>query len=529
MFNVISLLRVSGDGQDVARQRTDQEKCKKKFNLGILRSVELIGVSGTATLSNEEVEKILTELKQPGVDGIQVSSLDRLFRPGKRYGQFAILDRFVDENKRIWSTREGEIDPSTDEGYDKCLAAGGRAGAEWRELRRRTNDGKRETAQKGFLPHGNPKFGWDIVGRKQTGVIRQGRAVINEHEAAIAREMFELRRIGTATYAIAARLNDPLDPLHCRNKIGSKGKPPQPWSRDTVLQVLKSTDYIGKHHWKGIEIPIPPIVSQEVWFEVQAKMAESGTKWIGRPSTQYRLRNFLWCERCQHRCVGVRSGARKLAYICGHRTNKPPIKRLCDAPQVSADLIERTAWDAIWGLLKDPELLLEMGRQYYAAQSKPERNLKETEQQITVLRQRERNLLATIEDAQSDAERDEQRAKRNETRAQIATLEMHLHTIDRTALPPLDEVQASLRRITECPEPSTYEAQRDIMERIVDLRLEYADGELTIKGQFPVAPPDDIDTDPNKGGNAGGQKCSSRVHGTSISAPCIPFILKKRV
>ena len=78
-----------------------------------------------------------------------------LFRPGKRYGQWAILDHFADTNKAIWSQREGHIDPSTDEGYEKCMAAGGRAGAEWRILKQRTADGKMEKAMEGFLPHSN--------------------------------------------------------------------------------------------------------------------------------------------------------------------------------------------------------------------------------------------------------------------------------------------------------------------------------------------------------------------------------------
>jgi len=118
--NIIELLRVSTDLQDVARQRTDLERLKKRFNLSALRTLELHGVSGTATLDNKQVQQILKDLGNAEVAGIGLSSLDRLFRP-KRYGQFAILDRFVDEGKVIWSLREGEIDPATDEGYDKCI------------------------------------------------------------------------------------------------------------------------------------------------------------------------------------------------------------------------------------------------------------------------------------------------------------------------------------------------------------------------------------------------------------------------
>ena len=124
---IIALLRVSTDKQDVARQRGDIDRLKSRFGVNVVRTLELFGVSGTATLDDKQVQQVLNDLALANVDGIGLSSLDRLFRPGKRYGQFAILDRFVDEGKKIWSAREGEIDPATDEGYDKCISAGGRA------------------------------------------------------------------------------------------------------------------------------------------------------------------------------------------------------------------------------------------------------------------------------------------------------------------------------------------------------------------------------------------------------------------
>ena len=42
--------------------------------------------------------------------------------------------------------------------------------------------------------------------------------------------------------------------------------------------------------------------------------------------------------------------------------------------EVRADLIEAIAWSAIWQLLKDPALLLQMGRAYYEAMETPEGN-----------------------------------------------------------------------------------------------------------------------------------------------------------
>ena len=91
-IDVIGLLRVSTDVQDVARQRTALQRIAKRFNLRFVFIVELVGVSGTATLENEDVQKILAAIRQPGIRGLAVYALDRLFRPGRRLGQFAIVD-----------------------------------------------------------------------------------------------------------------------------------------------------------------------------------------------------------------------------------------------------------------------------------------------------------------------------------------------------------------------------------------------------------------------------------------------------
>lgn len=522
-LNLIGLLRVSTDDQDVRRQRTDIEKLQKKFpEIRILRIVELIGVSGTATLENEHVMKILDELKEEGVDGIAIPALDRLFRPAKRWAQWGILDFFCDTHKCIWSLREGFIDPTTPEGRDKCLAAGGRAGAEWQILKDRTNDGKMEKAKEGFLPHGNARYGYNIIGRKQTGIIGEGKAVINENEAAVVREVFRWAFAGMATYEIASRLNKE----GIKSK-GHNGQDPLPWSRSTILQMLRCEDYIGKHYWKGILIPVPRIVSDELFYGVAAKMKERREQWQGRPSKIYLFRGYLWCARCKHRCAGWgnRGTKRKLLlyYMCGYKTNKPPFKKLCDAPIVRAALVETSGWGAIWGLLKNPRLLLEMGKAIYADQLKPdEKKVSRIEKNIAKLKMRDRNLKQMQEEATDPEEYGECKSKRTVLRGELAGLEVELREARKVVMmPSLSALEQHLLTITTGEEPTTYDERRPILEALVDLRMEYADGRLVITGKVPV---------PNAAAFSGdGENCYRGVQANSSSPLYIPFILNVRV
>ena len=524
---LIALLRVSGDQQDVLRQRSDIERIQKRFGAAIVRTVELVGVSGTETLNDEQVQRIIAELNDPAIDGVALSSLDRLFRPGKRYGQWRVLDEFVDAKKCIWTEREGFLDPDTEQGYDACMSAGTRAGSEWRRIRQMSMDQKRRLAEKGIIPHGMPKFGWDIKGRKQTGVRRAGHRVINEQEAAWALQMFLWRRSGMATYAVALKMNQE----GIRNKYGCNGKKPAEWSRDTVIQLLKSTDYIGKHYYDGIMIPVPRIVDDELFYEVQAMMEESGKRWVGRPSKNYLLRSFLWCEACDHRCIGFRNGAtrrgleRKRTYICGWRSNKPPMKRLClPTWSIDRDATEKSVWSAIWGILKNPELLYEMGREILDAETRPHQaSLKKMEQEIVRLTQREKNLSRSMKDAASDEEFDELRAERLKVRNRLATLEREIRETNKvTSMPAFSILDATVRTITEGKEPTTYDERRDILEGLRDLKMVYGKGVVNITGIVPLP-------EIQSGSNTFAHNSERRVVATSNSGQAIPFKLKVKV
>ena len=520
LLNLIALLRVSTDDQDVKRQRTDIERLQKKYpEIRIVRIVELIGVSGTDTLENEHVQKILAELQEEGIDGIAIPALDRLFRPAKRWAQWGILDYFVDAKKSIWSLREGFIDPTTEEGREKCLAAGGRAGAEWLILKQRTNDGKLEKAKEGFLPHGNARYGYDVIGRKQTGVIGEGKAVINDNEAAVVREVFRWADCGMATYEIAMRLNK--EGILSK---GTNGEAPKPWSRTTILQMLRCTDYIGQHHWKGIMIPVPRIISDELFYRVQAKMAERKKQWVGRPSKLYLLRGYLWCARCKHRCKGKAHKSRANAYyVCGYQTNHPPTRRLCQSPTILVAVIENLTFKPIWGMLKNPKLLLEMGRAIYADQLKPDdAKVDRMEKQLAKLRLRDRNLEEMQEEAATPEEYKRCREKRTALRGEVAALEVELREAKKVVtMPSLSALEKHLETIMTGEEPKTYDERRPILESLVDLRVEYADGKIEITGKVPV---------PNAAAFSGdGDNCYPLVHPDSNSTLYIPFILNVEV
>jgi DNA invertase Pin-like site-specific DNA recombinase len=291
---VIELLRVSTDAQDVQRQRADLARLAKRFGLETVRTLELVGVSGTATLSNADMQRLLEDLKLPGVDGVAVSALDRLFRP-KRYAQFAILDHFADTGKMIWSAREGVVDPASDSGFDVGVGAGARAGAEWRELRRRTMQGKEELRREGKHVQGPAALPRGIA-------FSNGQWSYQEPDCSRVARMYPLLLAGHSFDDIAAAVGGGFTgrgvAWTMRNPIWGFGTRTYPAdaNREQPLTV------------KVIDKPLVPV---EVWEAAQAELDRRKTRWRSRKRpARFLAAGLLVCEECG-KPYYVRCAARK--------------------------------------------------------------------------------------------------------------------------------------------------------------------------------------------------------------------------
>ena len=213
MKRALALLRVSTDGQDVQRQRADIEKLKKLHSLEIVRTLELVGISGTAMLTNEQTQQLLQEVAQPGIDGLAASAVDRVIRP-KRGRDFGILDGLQDAKRHLWTVRDGHMDLGSPEGWERAMAASLRAGSELQEILRRVRDGKAEKKAEGRAVNGNAVLpdGLKFDGRTglwsyDAGRVGKGARAYQRSALRIARSAFRQSRgawVGRAATACAA-------------------------------------------------------------------------------------------------------------------------------------------------------------------------------------------------------------------------------------------------------------------------------------------------------------------------------------
>jgi hypothetical protein len=286
------------------------------------------------------------------------------------------------------------------------------------------------------------------------------------------------------TYAIVQRLN--------RLGILSAGKPgqyePGLWSRQTVIQMMKNRSYIGEHLEGGTVFPCPQFVDPEVFEGVQQMFAENKRHQNGRPSNQYLFANYFWCTKCGHRMItnpGAKAhGKRCPVYVCGHIVYKP-YKRLCHSPQVPQAKVEAVGFKAIWKHITHPELLLANAKAFYNSLPKANGIARLEKELSEVTRQMEKTQMM-VRSSAIDEQKGIALIKTDQQR--IAEIKAELRSAGSVVtLPPLQAVEAAMRHIAEGPEPETYEERRPILEKLVDLKLHYYDGELEIEGKVPVA------------------------------------------
>jgi DNA invertase Pin-like site-specific DNA recombinase len=512
------LIRVSTDKQDIKRQEADIDRIIKKYGAEIVRVIPLEGVSGTATLTNEQVQQVLRELENPDIDGLGLSSLDRLFRPGKRFGQYAMLDSFIDANKKMWTVREGEVDPATSEGAAKCTQAFGAAGAEWRNKLQESTDGRRVALEAGRPINCTPCYGHTYVDKHHGGP----RFEINETQAAVTRDFCGWILAGMTPYAVAGKLNN-LGIL----SAGHNGKPPRLWTDRVIRQILHNTSLVGQKKQGNTILPVPRIIDDETFDDIQRILATNKAKHQGKPSNKYLLRTYLWCAKpgCGHRMMSnpghKAHGKHSPAYVCSNIEQYPPKRRICQAPQIMCTILEAVAWGAIWDMLLTPELLLSMGQAYIDSLPR-DTETESLEGQLSEHRAHLARVKEMTERRMYSLKIGEEKSRAIES--DIAKLEDVLRRAGRViVLPPLERVKATCRAITGRGEPTDYDLRRHVLEGLPQLRMDYFDGDLEISGQVSIAGAATKET------SSASKYSDSGINGYPSNFAPIPFILKKRV
>lgn len=254
------------------------------------------------------------------------------------------------------------------------------------KIRERTIRGKIARAKSGRLlgGTGSKLYGYDYLPGKGVG---EGKRYVDEEQTQWVREMYRwLVEEGLSVNGIVFRLRALGVPTP-----SGRGH----WGKATVHKILTNPAYIGKtyaftqtrvegkKHRKAnrknrathiifkpadqwVEIPdaTPPIISEELFSQAQAKLQRNRELASRNTKREYLLSSYVFCRQCGRRYSGMALTYKTKHGISGNRYYRCP-KNLkiispiqCRNRMIRADYLEETVWRQIEDLLRRPEVIL---------------------------------------------------------------------------------------------------------------------------------------------------------------------------
>ena len=415
---VIELIRVSTESQaqddraSIPAQRAINRRTAEVYGLEIVKTIELVNVSGAAVLRTPEMQTLLKLIEDPQINGVVVREFSRVMRPDN-FGDFVLFQAFQDTGTMLYLP-DGPLDLNSKTGK---LVAGLRAiiaGNELAEIRERVWAAKEEKRKSGKLAQGSMCLPFGVGYHEAEGFFYMP-------AAERVREAFRLFLSGEHSYVkLAEMVGVTPRGMHMimRNPI---------WTGWRVIDKKRDTSPASRRVSAGgrqgdrpkikrdaseiirVKVIARPLVSEDEFRRVQQIMdTKSRLHWRSRPGggQAFTYGGFLVCSECRSLIYGKLCGQYHY-YVCKARALRSESR--CLSVTMRRDRLEEKL-DGIFGLrLTDRDflksLIFQLEKKYDSAAIRC--RIAGLEGEVRKLRQkRERILDAFFEGVLTREERD---------------------------------------------------------------------------------------------------------------------------
>ncbi len=275
-----------------------------------------------------EFQRMISDSKKRNFETILVYKLDRFSR--NRYDSALYKKKLRDNGVRVVSATENISDTPEGimlEGFMESINA-----YFSEELSQKVNRGLAESFHKGHYLKKIPPFGYKIIDKK---------LVPDESTAPIAAEIFERYNQGQRIVDIIVWLNS----LGMTNQAGNA------WRPMNISTHLHNRTYMGEYYYGQFKepMPVPAIVSAELFKSVQKKLQESAKRSRKRTDYNFILTGKLICGICGHSVSGSTSNEKNHYYYCRHCTKE---NRHC----ISADYLHQKVSNVLSEYLNEEKI-----------------------------------------------------------------------------------------------------------------------------------------------------------------------------
>lgn len=297
--------------QSIEGQVRDCQAYAKEHDIKVLHVYADKHISGSDFEKRMEFNQMIKDAEKGQFEAIIVWKIDRFGRDREEIALNKIKlkkhgVKLLYAKEAIPDGPEGIILESLMEGLAEYYVA---------DLRQKVKRGQRESALKGIAVSGHAPYGYIINSEKKYEV--------NDKEAWVVQFVFERYSNGIPAPQIC-------DELQEKGIVGHKG----PFTKSGIYAMIRNEKYIGKCTYDGIDIPIPQIISNELFEAAQARIIKRPhSSAVYKAPERYLLSLKVYCGYCGAMMVGEsgygKMKQRYLYYKCGTRKKKGHSKDCC--------------------------------------------------------------------------------------------------------------------------------------------------------------------------------------------------------
>src|SRR5512142_1629737 len=469
------------------------------------------GYSG-ARIGRPGLDRLRDHAALADLDLVLVTAPDRLAR--NYVHQVLLIDELAGHGCQVeFLDRPMSADP-----HDQLLLQIRGAVAEYERtlIAERMRRGRQAKLRAGtLLPWTTPPFGYrlDPERPRQAAGVR-----VEPGEAVLVAQLFDWYLEPQATlYRLARRLTD-------LGVATPTGKPR--WNVASVRGILRNPAYTGRaltnrtqvvparrrksallpagpgqsHAPRPpedqIAVPVPPVISEETFAQVQAKLDANQQTAARNTRHEYLLRALISCGACRLTCGVRQTQAGYRYYQCRGRTDSLRVAQgqRCTARYIPAGQLDELAWADLCALVTDPaQVARALDRAQGGAWLPQELHARQTaiRQALSQLdRQQQRLLDAYLAEIIALAEFQRKRDELDRRRAALAAQQRQLNAAaaQRLELQAVaDGIEAFCQAIRTGLATATFEQRRLLAELLID-RVIVTDGQVEIRYVLPTSP-----------------------------------------
>jgi hypothetical protein len=288
------------------------------------------------------------------------------------------------------------------------------------------------------------------------------------------------------------------NPAYAGQALTNRTRPAPARRRQSALQPAgPGITHAPRPEQDWIEVPVPPVVSEEIFAQVQANLDVNQQGAARNTRHEYLLRALVSCGACRLACTGRQLHPGYRYYLCRGRTD--PLRaaegRRCTARYIPAWQLDDLVWADLCALLTDPaQVTRALTRAQGGAWLPQELQARQaaTGQALGQLERQQQRLLLDAYLAEI-IELPELQRKRQDLDRRHATLLAQQRQLDAAAGQKLelqaiaDGIEAFCQAIRAGLATATFEQRRQLAELLID-RVIVTSDQVEIRYVLPTSP-----------------------------------------